>query len=110
MTTGSTQQRPTRVPFHGPFLGCSGVAADEPLVCSARPVDADAGFDLWRTRNGVDWTEITRVGFGNPRNFGGESMVATPIGLFIGTVCVPELRRFVPDATSGCEVWLGRSD
>jgi hypothetical protein len=73
-------------------------------------VDAEAGFDLWRTRNGVDWTEITRVGFGNPRNFGAESMVATPIGLFIGTVCVPELRRLAPDDNSGCEVWLGRSD
>src|SRR5262249_34078859 len=43
------------------------------------------GFDLWRTRDGRRWIPLTRTGFGNPYNFGGRTMVSTPVGLFLGS-------------------------
>jgi hypothetical protein len=63
-----------------------------------RIVEDEGGFDLWRSRDGIVWEPVTRHGFGNPDNWGVESMVSTPAGLFLGTVSMPR---------SGCEIWLG---
>jgi len=74
------------------------------------------GFDLWRTKNGVQWKAVTLNGFGNRYNCGVRTMASTPSGLFLGTV-----NQFGPDVAvrrahgwkyetnpcSGAEVWLG---
>lgn len=44
-----------------------------------------AGFDLWRTRDGENWLSVTRTGFDNPYNYGCRNLVSTPYGLFVGT-------------------------
>lgn len=77
----------------------------------------EGGFDLWRSRDGTHWQLVTRVGFGNPGNYGLRTMVSTPVGLFIGTAMVPQmiagggLARDLQsiDSQGGCEIWLGRS-
>lgn len=48
-------------------------------------VDLAGGFELWRTRDGENWLQVTRNGFGNPYNFGCRNIIPTPHGLFIGT-------------------------
>ena len=55
------------------------------------------GFDLWKTRNGVQWYPVTTTGFGDKFNIGARTMVSTPIGLFIGTA----------NPYYGTQVWLG---
>lgn len=74
------------------------------------------GFELWRTRDGVNWTPIMRDGFGTPYNFGGRSLVSTPHGLAVGTanpfgpeVAVRAAGRwsYAPNPRGGFELWLG---
>jgi hypothetical protein len=76
-----------------------------------------AGFDLWRTRDGLNWTPVTRNGFGNAYNYGARTLVSTPVGLFVGTanpfgpevaVKMPNGWEYVPNPRGGAEVWLGR--
>jgi hypothetical protein len=47
--------------------------------------NANYGFDMYRTSDGIHWTALTRTGLGDPNNSGGRSLEATPFGLFIGT-------------------------
>jgi hypothetical protein len=79
-------------------------------------VGHEGGFDLWRSRDGVEWTPVTRTGFGNPHNYGIRTMASTPYGLVVGTA-----NPFGPEVTirhgagwtcasnsrGGAEVWLG---
>ena len=74
------------------------------------------GCALWRTRDGVNWTPVTRNGFGNPYNFGVRTMVSTPSGLFVGLanpfgpeVAVRRLARWTYEHNTwgGLQVWLG---
>jgi len=78
-------------------------------------VRAQAGFDLWRSRDGVQWVPVSRNGFGNPCNYGVRTMASSPYGLFVGvanpfgpTMATRRLTgwRYEPHA-GGCEVWLG---
>lgn len=55
------------------------------------------GFDLWKTRNGVQWYPVTTTGFGDKFNIGARTLVSTPLGLFIGTA----------NPYYGAQVWLG---
>ena len=55
------------------------------------------GFDLWKTRNGVQWYPVTTTGFGDKFNIGARILVSTPLGLFIGTA----------NPYNGAQVWLG---
>lgn len=55
------------------------------------------GFDLWRTRDGVDWTPVSLDGFGNDENFGVRSFASSPWGLIVG----------VANPYSGFQLWLG---
>jgi SAM-dependent methyltransferase len=82
-------------------------------------VRAQAGFDLWRSRDGVSWVPVSRNGFGNPCNFGVRTMASSPYGLFVGvanpfgpTMGVQGLAgwRYEPNEVGGCEVWLGSHD
>lgn len=43
------------------------------------------GFELWRTRDGITWVPVTINGMNNPYNYGGRTMVSTPVGLCVGT-------------------------
>ncbi len=81
-------------------------------------VRAQAGFDLWRSRDGVEWVPVSRNGFGNPCNYGIRTMVSSPYGLFLGvanpfgpTLAVRRLAgwRYEPNE-GGCEIWLGSRD
>jgi hypothetical protein len=82
-------------------------------------LQADGGFDLWRTWDGVHWTSVTRTGFGNPYNWGVRTMVSTFQGLFVGTanpfgheVAARTAAGWTygPNPRGGLEVWLGKRD
>jgi Synergist-CTERM protein sorting domain-containing protein len=47
--------------------------------------DNPAGFDLYSTANGVDFTAVTRDGFGDKFNYGGRTIKPTENGLYVGT-------------------------
>ncbi|MCW2537966.1 MAG: putative NAD-dependent epimerase/dehydratase, partial [Modestobacter sp.] len=79
----------------------------------------EAGFELWRTADGVTWFPVTRTGFGNPYNYGARSLLPTSRGLLVGTAnpFAPEApARFVtgwahvPNPRGGAEMWVGRRD
>ena len=55
------------------------------------------GFDMWRTRNGVEWFEISDDGFGFHDNSGVRNFMSTRWGLFFGTT----------NAVDGLQIWLG---
>lgn len=76
-----------------------------------------AGFELWRSADGMTWFPVTRNGFRNPYNYGGRTLLSTSRGLFVGTANPfgPEVPvRFVtgwdymPNPQGGAEVWIGR--
>lgn len=78
-------------------------------------VKQEGGFDLWRSPDGVQWTNVTRTGLGNPYNYGLRTMASTPHGLFLGTANPfgPEVAAqtavgwvYTPNAEGGAEVWL----
>ncbi|HEV7860309.1 MAG TPA: hypothetical protein VGO91_16955, partial [Pyrinomonadaceae bacterium] len=78
-----------------------------------------SGFDLWRTRDGINWSNVTHNGFNNPYNYGARTMVSTPYGLFIGTAnpfgpeVVARLATgwiYVPNPQGGAEIWLGNNN
>jgi hypothetical protein len=59
--------------------------------------DRWGGFDLWRTRDGAEWTPVSLNGFENVDNYGVRSFVSSPWGLVLG----------VANPYSGFELWLG---
>lgn len=80
----------------------------------------EGGFDLWGTTDGVNWTRISRTGFGDWYSYGIRNFVSTPFGLFAGAanpffgfklfLGQPEGFDFdgdgVPDATDNCpQTW-----
>jgi hypothetical protein len=79
-------------------------------------IEREGGFDLWRSRDGVQWTNITRTGLGNPFNYGARTFVSAGTGLFVGTANpfgpavaarVGRDWRYVPNERGGAELWLG---
>ncbi len=79
-------------------------------------IHSSGGFDLWCTRDGVEWEAVTRTGFDNPYNWGVRTMVSTAFGLFIGTANPfgPEIAikknggwMYQKNSQGGLEVWLG---
>jgi hypothetical protein len=62
-----------------------------------------AGFDLWRSHDGVHWQPMSTTGFDNPYNYGVRTLEDTPAGLFLGTAN-PFAKA--PDHLGGLEVWL----
>ncbi|MFH1417788.1 MAG: class I SAM-dependent methyltransferase [Planctomycetota bacterium] len=82
-----------------------------------RIVRSRGGFDLWRTRDGVDWTPVTLNGFGNYYNIGCRTMQSTKHGLFVGAVNPfgPEVAikrtggwQYEKNPAAGLEIWLGK--
>lgn len=81
----------------------------------ARTLRQEAGFDLWRSGDGVHWVPVTTSAFGAVHNHGLRTFASTPYGLFVGTVGLPlpasrmvERRPGEPGAGGGLEIWLGR--
>jgi len=76
----------------------------------------DAGFELWRSPDGVRWDAVTLDGFGNPYNYGARTLLSTPLGLVVGTAnpfgpdvarCNGDGWRYGPNPRGGLEIWLG---
>jgi hypothetical protein len=79
-------------------------------------VKHQGGFALWRTRDGENWLNVNRHGFGTPYNIGARNLVSTPYGLFLGTanpfgprVAVKQDGEWIysDNPRGGLEVWLG---
>ena len=77
------------------------------------------GFELWRTKDGVNWQPVTLNGMGNPYNYGGRTMVSTPHGLALGTANpfgglsparFASRWEYVENPDGGTEVFLGSAD
>ncbi|MGV6849699.1 MAG: NAD-dependent epimerase/dehydratase family protein [Marinibacterium sp.] len=75
-----------------------------------------SGFEMWRTRDGVNWMPVTINGMNNPYNYGGRTMVSTPKGLAVGTANVfggksparfASRWQYVENPDGGTEVFLG---
>ena len=59
----------------------------------------NAGGDIFKTPNGVDWYPVTMDGLGDPRNYGWRTMKASPDGyLYVGSA----------NTTTGTQVWRAR--
>ncbi|OLC55790.1 MAG: hypothetical protein AUH92_01405 [Acidobacteria bacterium 13_1_40CM_4_69_4] len=89
------------------------------LIGAQKIVDREAGFDLWRSPDGVRWFEVCRDGFGNPYNYGVRTLLGRDTGLFVGTANPfgPEVAvqtasgwTYAPNPRGGLEVWMGRPD
>lgn len=55
------------------------------LECAQYLKDADRGFDLYVTEDGINFETVTTDGFGDPYNHGCRAFGVTNEGLFIGT-------------------------
>ena len=63
-------------------------------------ISGPTGFDLWKTRDGVEWIKVTDTGFGEHDNYGVRNLMSTQWGLFLGTA----------NAVDGFEIYLGRKN
>ena len=68
--------------------------------CRFNDIVGPPGFDLWRTRDGVEWTMVSDTGFGDYDNYGIRNFMVTQWGFFVG----------VPNAVDGFEIWLGKEE
>lgn len=77
------------------------------------------GFEMWRTKDGVTWVPVTMNGMNNPYNYGGRTMISTPVGLCLGTANPfggPSPARFAsgweyhPNPDGGTEVFVGNAE
>ena len=59
---------------------------------------AEGGFDLWETKDGIDWQLVSRTGFGDSFSYGVRNLQSTPFGLFLGTA----------NPFYGCRLFLGQ--
>lgn len=80
--------------------------------------DIGGGFEMWRTRDGVNWMPVTRNGMNNPYNYGGRTMVSTPHGLAVGTANVfggktpaklASRWKYIENPDGGTEIFLGNA-
>lgn len=78
--------------------------------------EVGGGFEMWRTKDGINWMPVTQNGMGNPYNYGGRTMVSTPKGLACGTANVfggksparfASRWEYVENPDGGTEVFLG---
>ncbi len=84
-----------------------------------RLVEVGGGFEIFRTKDGVNWIPVSRTGMGNPYNYGGRTLISAPEGMFIGTANPfgPEAPAklasgavYLPNPDGGTEVWFGNAD
>lgn len=59
----------------------------------------DYGASLFRTPDGVNWSSVTNIGFGDGYNYGFRTLKSTPFGIFAGTARL----------AGGFHIWLDQS-
>jgi hypothetical protein len=68
------------------WVGTWDVAVHFRIIPLVGPlIDVESGFDLWRTEDGVSWTQVTRNGLDSKFNPGVRGLESTPFGLYLGT-------------------------
>ncbi len=69
-----------------------------------------AGFDFWKTSDGVEWEEISHNGFDNRFNYGVRTLASSPMGLFLGTANPFKDKEPLTGEPrdGGLEIWLGK--
>jgi len=81
-------------------------------------VEREAGFNLWRSPDGIHWFEVSGDGFGNPYNYGVRTLHGCGSGLYVGTANPfgPEVAvrtaagwTYSPNPRGGLEIWEGKS-
>ena len=81
-------------------------------------VEREAGFNLWRSPDGIHWFEVSGDGFGNPYNYGVRTLHGCESGLYVGTANPfgPEVAvrtaagwTYSPNPHGGLEIWEGKS-
>jgi hypothetical protein len=68
---------------------------------------SEFGFDLFASKDGASWTQVTRNGFGNPFSFGVRCLVPSPASLFLGSVNYVQGTEVMVDAAAGSNVSNG---
>jgi hypothetical protein len=56
------------------------------------------GFDLWRTKDGINWYPVVLDGFGDRDNYGVRAFKSSPWGAIVG----------LANAVDGFEIWIGK--
>lgn len=70
------------------------------LTCMCYLRDAERGFDMYVTKDGVNFTTLTTNGFNDPYNHGLRTFAVTNQGLCLGTA----------NPFYGCQVWIQRKE
>ena len=70
------------------------------LTCMYYLRDAERGFDMYVTEDGVNFTTLTTNGFNDPYNHGLRTFAVTNQGLCLGTA----------NPFYGCQVWIQRKE
>ncbi|MDB1818558.1 hypothetical protein [Collinsella aerofaciens] len=70
------------------------------LTCMYYLRDAERGFDMYVTADGVNFTTLTTNGFNDPYNHGLRTFAVTNQGLCLGTA----------NPFNGCQVWIQRKE
>lgn len=70
------------------------------LTCMYYLRDAERGFDMYVTEDGVNFTTLTTNGFNDPYNHGLRTFAVTDQGLCLGTA----------NPFYGCQVWIQRKE
>ena len=70
------------------------------LTCMCYLRDAERGFDMYVTEDGVNFTTLTTNGFNDPYNHGLRTFAVTNQGLCLGTA----------NPFYGCQVWIQRKE
>ena len=70
----------------GLYMGTWDWSSDNVATPTFGPLwSQEYGTDTWRTPDGVHWTFMSKIGFGDGNNTGSRSFAATPYGLYMGT-------------------------
>jgi hypothetical protein len=73
-------------------------------------INLQGGFDLWKSEDGITWSEITHNGLDSKFNHGVRSLLSTPAGLFLGTTNPwdgTEVYRGLPSESAAPQMTLG---
>ena len=70
------------------------------LTCMSYLRNAERGFDMYVTEDGVNFTTLTTNGFNDPYNHGLRTFAVTNQGLCLGTA----------NPFNGCQVWIQRKE
>lgn len=70
------------------------------LTCMSYLRNAERGFDMYVTEDGVNFTTLTTNGFNDPYNHGLRTFAVTNQGLCLGTA----------NPFYGCQVWIQRKE